>query len=189
MALIDRLARLFKADFHAVLDRIEEPEVLLKRAIREMEDELSASERRICALQLEQRQLLQRQSGIEQSLARLDEELGVCFDSGSDDLARALIKRKLEAQMFLRALGRHRETLEKTLHEQQARLDENRAQFDGMRQQAELLSAEAMAPGPGEFQFRAAAEFRVDEADVEVAMLREKQLRGRKFQTASSAKE
>src|SRR5687767_9840646 len=31
MALIDRLARLFQADLHAVLDRIEEPEVLLRQ--------------------------------------------------------------------------------------------------------------------------------------------------------------
>ena len=37
MALINRLSRLFKADFHAVLDQIEEPELLLKQAIREME--------------------------------------------------------------------------------------------------------------------------------------------------------
>ena len=40
MALITRISRLFQADFHAVLDRIEEPEQLLKQAIREMEDSL-----------------------------------------------------------------------------------------------------------------------------------------------------
>jgi phage shock protein A len=33
MALINRISRLFKADFHAVLDQIEEPEGLLKQAI------------------------------------------------------------------------------------------------------------------------------------------------------------
>ena len=31
MALINRVSRLFTADFNAVLDRIEEPELLLKR--------------------------------------------------------------------------------------------------------------------------------------------------------------
>ena len=36
MALINRMSRLFTADIHAVLDRIEEPNVLLKHAIREM---------------------------------------------------------------------------------------------------------------------------------------------------------
>ena len=41
MALITRVSRLFQADFHAVLDRIEEPEVLLRQAVREMEEELA----------------------------------------------------------------------------------------------------------------------------------------------------
>ena len=44
MALINRISRLFKADFHAVLDHIEEPEALLKQAIRDMEDDLAKTE-------------------------------------------------------------------------------------------------------------------------------------------------
>ena len=46
MALITRVSRLFQADFHAVLDRIEEPEVLLRQAVREMEEELARDEQR-----------------------------------------------------------------------------------------------------------------------------------------------
>ncbi len=45
MALITRVSRLFQADFHAVLDRIEEPEVLLRQAVREMEEELQDARR------------------------------------------------------------------------------------------------------------------------------------------------
>ena len=44
MTLITRLSRLFRADFHAVLDRIEEPETLLRQAIREMEEEIACQE-------------------------------------------------------------------------------------------------------------------------------------------------
>ena len=47
MALINRISRLFKADFHAVLDHIEEPEALLKQAIRDMEDDLAKTKQRI----------------------------------------------------------------------------------------------------------------------------------------------
>ena len=46
MALINRMSRLFTADVHAVLDRIEEPEALLKQAIREMEEEVQGAEQR-----------------------------------------------------------------------------------------------------------------------------------------------
>ena len=61
MELINRIARLFKADFHAVLDQIEEPEALLRQAIRDMEDELAVGLpdehcRWYCECQEEQRQ-------------------------------------------------------------------------------------------------------------------------------------
>ena len=46
MALITRVSRLFQADFHAVLDRIEDPEALLRQAVREMEEELAHDEQR-----------------------------------------------------------------------------------------------------------------------------------------------
>ncbi len=35
MAIVNRIRRLFHADVHAVLDIIEEPEAILKQAIRE----------------------------------------------------------------------------------------------------------------------------------------------------------
>lgn len=188
MALIDRLAKLFQADLHAVLDRMEEPGALLKHAVREMEAELAAGERRVRSLRQEQEQLTRRQSEIEQSLLRTDEELDICFDSANDELARALVRRKLEAQQLLRIVGRRREALEKALREQQAALDENRAQFESMRQKAELFDVESQAAAPaGNDPFvRGAFEFRVQDADVEVAMLREKQRRVRKSQSMPS---
>ena len=57
MALITRLSRLFQADLHAVLDRIEEPDTLLRQAMREMEEALDPDAQQIKRLQLEQGQL------------------------------------------------------------------------------------------------------------------------------------
>ena len=47
MAMMNRLTRLFQADFHAVLDRIEEPDALLHQALRDMEDALARDEHRV----------------------------------------------------------------------------------------------------------------------------------------------
>lgn len=192
MPLIDRLARLFQADLHAVLDRMEEPEALLKHAVREMEAELAAGERRVRCLRQEQEQLTLRQSEIEQSVLRTDEELDICFDSANDELARALVRRKLEAQQLLRVIGRRREALDKSLREQQAALDENRAQFESLRQKAELFAVEtdaAMQSAGGDPFVQGASGLRVQEADVEVAMLREQQRRARKSQAGPSSGE
>jgi phage shock protein A len=191
MALIDRLARLFQADLHAVLDRMEEPETLLKHAVREMEAELAACERRIRSLEQEREQLSQRRSGIEQSLLRVDEELDICFDSKNEELARTLVRRRLEAQLLLRAIEGRGEALEKTLREQRAALLENRAQFESLRQKSELLSSgssEGNTDDGGPFA-QSAPGFRVQDADVEIALLREKQRRVRKSQPMPSSGE
>ncbi|MGI9336876.1 MAG: PspA/IM30 family protein [Gammaproteobacteria bacterium] len=171
MALITRLSRLFRADLHAVLDRVEEPDVLLRQAIREMDEELEADQQRMKLLELEQGQLVARAGELERSLADLEEELNVCFDSGKDDLARRTIRRRLEAQRLLKFLGNKREALEQDLGELQARVAENRLRLDSMRQKSELLSEDNPDPRPEELW--AMADIAVHDEVVEVAFLRE----------------
>ena len=57
MALVTRLTRLFQADFHAVLDRIEEPDLQLRQAVREMQYALDHDQQRQQLLQHEAEQL------------------------------------------------------------------------------------------------------------------------------------
>ena len=179
MALVTRLSRLFKADFHAVLDRIEEPEALLKHAIREMEDELAASEQQIKRLRHEQEQWAARQSELEASSLELEEQLDVCFASGKDDLARALIRRKLEATRLLKTIAARRESGEKSLREASAANEENRISLASMKQKAELLSEDVSRPRGRYDEDIAWSKVATTVADdeVEVAFLREKQRR------------
>jgi phage shock protein A len=175
MALITRVSRLFQADLHAVLDRIEEPDLLLAQSIREMEEELVRDQQRVGPLQHEQRQLTAREADIGQSLDGLEEELDVCFESAKEDLARALIKRKLEALRYRKLLSGKRAALEQRLGELQSRIEENRERLEGMRQQAELLAGDDTS---GQEQWET-PDIRVRDEDVEVAFLREKQKRSR----------
>ena len=177
MALITRVSRLFQADFHAVLDRIEEPEVLLRQAVREMEEELSRDEQRSKFLTHELGQLTARESDLEQSLHEIEEQLDVCFDAGNDDLARTSIKRKLETQQFCKGLTRKRQTLQKTLEELDTGLKENRARLESMRQKAELLAEESERTRPADNWTLPGINVR--DEDVEVAFLREKKHRRR----------
>ena len=97
MALITRVSRLFRADFNAVLDRIEEPDMLLKQAVREMEDELAHDEQRLKAsLELEHERA--RRGALDRTLAGFEQELDVCFASGEEELARGVLRRRLETQ-------------------------------------------------------------------------------------------
>ena len=92
MALINRLSRLVKADFHAVLDNIEEPEQLLKQAIRDMEDNLAETEQRILLCANDQEALSVRRMELQNAIDEINAQLDLCFASEKDELARSLIK-------------------------------------------------------------------------------------------------
>jgi phage shock protein A len=171
MALINRMSRLLTADVHAVLDRIEEPDVLLKHAVREMEEELAHNEQRARKLAHEHEALDERQRKTEALLAQLGAELDVCFATGNDALARKVIKRRLETERLGGQVAERRAALAKEQAALQAAVIEQREQLDVMRQKVELLTAAA----PGD-DLRS-ADFGVGETEVEIAFLREREKR------------
>ena len=180
MALLNRVSRLFKADFHAVLDQIEEPETLLKQAIRDMEDEMAAGEQRIALCIQGQESLAARRREIAASAAELDQQLDLCFESGEDELARGVVRRKLEAGRLLKRLDAEIEANARFLDRHREQLDENRATLESLRQKAELIvSRVPSAGGAGDRDpvTRLARDLRVDDDEVEIAFLHEKAAR------------
>jgi phage shock protein A len=173
MALINRMSRLFTADVHAVLDRIEEPDVLLKHAIREMEDELAHSEQRVRQLEHERETLAERHRKVHAALADLLSQLDVCFANGNEELARKVVKRKLETEKLSQHVAERSASIAKELAERRKLVDEQRERLDVLRQKAELLAA---APSSGTDEWGRAS-FTVSEDEIEVALLRERQSR------------
>lgn len=176
MALINRVSRLFTADVHAVLDRIEEPGVLLKHALREMEDEVADAERHLRQLEQEHARLTDRQSKLRTALAELDEQVGIAFDSGNDGLARKLIKRRLETAKLDAHVAERRSALGKSIAECRAELSERREHLDVLRQKAELVVDEPRGAAADDW---GKPDFAVGDDEVEVAYLRERQKRTR----------
>ncbi len=183
MALINRISRLFKADFHAVLDQIEEPEQVLKQAIRDMEDDLAATEQRIKLGAHDQEALAVRKRELEAAIDELDAQLDLCFEADKDELAKSLIRKQLEAERLLKRLNSRHAANEKYLAEQRAMRDENRATVEGLRQKAELVAQRtpAQPEGPSEFDDIGwmARDMQVGDDEVEVAYLREKSRRAK----------
>jgi phage shock protein A len=178
MALINRVARLFRADFHAVLDQIEEPELLLRQAIRDMEGELSAADERLAALDREQSKLCARARDVESSLVDVDQQLDLSFRSGKDDLARGFVRRKLEAERLLKRLRGKIEESNDVLAEQRRQAEQNRLVLDSMRQKADLfIAGPARDHVDGDDTDWLTRDLRVGDDDVEIAFLQEKEAR------------
>lgn len=174
MTLITRISRLFRADLHAVLDRIEEPQALLRQALREMEEALARDAQ---ALRVQGRQHeahAAHEAELAAALRAVDGEIDLCFASGEETLARGLVKRKLEIGRGLQAVAAQRAALEAERAELQARIAENQGRLDTIRQKADALDGglDSLIDTPW-----AKFDGGVSAADVEVAWLREKQNR------------
>jgi phage shock protein A len=181
MVLINRMARLFTADLHAVLDRIEEPDVLLRQAVREMEDAVEQAERRTAALERERDTLAARRTQIEATLPELAAQMDLCFESGNEALARKLIRRRLEAQRRSRRLAERCDALGHALNETRAALAADRERLEHVRQKAELLAEQVdddVAAGARDpLRDAWSDDAAVGDDEVEVEFLRERRRR------------
>jgi phage shock protein A len=171
MALIARLSRLFQADMHAVLDKIEEPELLLNQAIREMEESIENDERQTRLWEHEQQQLVNKHDQLAETLTDLEGKLLLCFKSNKDDLARSLIKRKLETQQNKLLLTDKVAALKEKITRLTKKLAEHQTQLAGMKQKAEIfLDKNRVSSSNWENP-----PITVQDVDVEVTFLYEKQ--------------
>lgn len=175
MALITRIGRLFRADFNAVLDRIEEPDVLLKQALREMEDDLHNDTQHLKILEKECSQIEKNIKELDENFTQVNKELDVCFDSNETELARSQVKRKLEMQRFEKHLNQKLNFTEEKISELKSRIDENKSRFITMQQKLDLLVNEKTTVDVDEFSLN--LNMSVSDHDVDIAFLQEKQAR------------
>ena len=174
MALINRITRLFRADMHAVLDRLEEPDVLLRQSVREMEAALLDERRRCSLLQHEQVRLGRQLQELDASLQQLDAELDLCFESRQETLARERLRRKLETQRLHKALQDRQQELECEQRELETRLPQNESRLKAMQQKLDVLCTDTAADRAAPVM---AVNMSVPESELDVAFLREQQRR------------
>jgi phage shock protein A len=175
MALVTRLSRLFQADFHAVLDRIEEPDLQLRQAVREMQFALDQDQQRQQLLQHEADQLAKVVVSFNDKLCALDEELDICLAAKKDDLARDLVRRKLAAEKQLQARRDRAAAIDQQRQVLTRQIGEQAQQLAGMKQKLELLVKTDDPVPVGSFN----PTDTIRDEEIEIALLREKQKRSK----------
>jgi phage shock protein A len=175
MALVTRLSRLFQADFHAILDRIEEPDLQLRQAVREMQFALDQDRQRQQLLEHEAEQLDKAVGSIGDQLRALDEELDICLAANKDDLARDLLRRKLGAEKQLQATRERGVVIDRQRQTLTRQIDEQTQQLTSMQQKLELLVRGDDGGVAAGFSTMGA----IRNEEIEIALLREKQKRSK----------
>ncbi|MGB0132823.1 PspA/IM30 family protein [Dokdonella sp.] len=176
MALISRLTRLFRADAHAVLDRLEEPDILLRQAVREMENEVERNSQALKALDLDYQHAHARATELETSIAGISSELDLCFEAGNEKLIRMLLRRRLEGERLLAHLGQRLGRLQGEKNDRGRNLDEQRQQLESMRQKAAAFEVES-ATAHRDTTVWGQPDLNIADSDVDLALLREQQQR------------
>ena len=138
MTLITRLGRLFRADLNAVLDGLEEPAALLKQALRDMEEIVAGEDVEHSRLSHEATRLTQALEDGKARTMALDDELSLCLAANKDELARNLVRRKLEAARHEAALNERQQTLRDAQSRLAAHIREHRQRLDALRAQAAM---------------------------------------------------
>jgi phage shock protein A len=156
---------------NAVLDKIEEPELLLKQAILDMEESITVGDRQLRFWENEQQQLISKHDALTQSLTELGDKLALCFKSEKDDLARSLLRQKLETQQSLKSLTAKMSALKEKASSLSMQLTEHKTQLAGMKQKAEIFLDESRV-NPSAWETSSAT---VRDEDIEIAFLAEKQ--------------
>lgn len=176
MALMSRLTRLFRADAHAVLDRLEEPDILLRQAVREMENEVERGTQVLRTLELDYQHAHARATELETSIAGISGELDLCFEAGNEKLIRMLLRRRLEGERLLAHLGQRLGRLQSSRIEHSRSIDEQRQRLESMRQKAAAFDVES-ACERRDSTIWGQPDLNIAESDVDLALLREQQQR------------
>tara|TARA_Y100000589_G_scaffold332118_3_gene389465 strand:+ start:11092 stop:11793 length:702 start_codon:yes stop_codon:yes gene_type:complete len=175
MTIISRMVRLIKADVHGVMDSIEEPALLLKQALRDMEAEhLLLCQERDRLLQ-EQQCLQKRRRRIQQDLLSLQEDLDLCLGQGNDDLARSLLRKQLLAQREAAWCDDQLQASQQGADDLERQLQVQRQELERIRQRAGSLPRDSGAGCQPATAYAGSVDRDViTEADVELALLKAK---------------
>jgi len=177
MALITRLSRLIRSDLNAVLDRLEEPDILLAQALRDMQQALADNERALAALERDRQRLAQRRQRLSRRKAAAATELDICLDADQDDLARSLLRRGLEQERLDALLCQRERDLDSRIDALNETLSQRRRRLETLRAQARLFDDSAVPDEQPTGSFAGDALAPIRDAEVEIALLAAKRRR------------
>ncbi|MBZ5508082.1 MAG: PspA/IM30 family protein [Acidobacteriia bacterium] len=137
MALLERVSTLIRANLNDLIDKAENPEILIKQVILDMENQLLQVKTQVAIAIADQHLLEKKQKENEEKIADWNRKAEMAVGKKQDDLARAAIERSLHYQQmtenFTQQVADQQlqvETLKNALNKLQQKLEEARSRCD-----------------------------------------------------------
>jgi phage shock protein A len=132
-SIFKRISDVLAANLNELIDRVEDPERMVKQIIREMEDNIRLAEEGVIDAVASEKQLLKDLEHHRQQSAEWQQRAAEALRASKEDLARAALGRKKEHDQIVKTLepsweaARHTgEQLKTQLHALEAKLEEAR---------------------------------------------------------------
>ncbi len=107
----NRVKRLFRAVFGGLIDKAEDPELVLQQVIRDMRDKVPQMNENVAQVMATQKLLEKEVANLEREITDLDAKIKAAIKQGRDDIAKTYISSLQEKQT---SLERSREQLEQS---------------------------------------------------------------------------
>jgi phage shock protein A len=180
MTLIARIGRLVKADIHHVLDCIEEPEVILKQALREMVEELERDDEKLCRLNEAEIGANMRIEQTRKTVSEAGQQIETAFQNHEESLSKAFIRKRLVSQKLITQIQEELEGVALQRLELQKRMAERKAKLIEITEKARLFEAARLTEERRQmdrFMSVRSGGVMVTEEEVELAFLEEQRIR------------
>jgi phage shock protein A len=141
MTLITRLTRLIKADLHGILDGLEEPEEVIKQAIRDMEEDIATQERRLEELRAVLQRLAREAQGTTATMQEIEQQIDLCFAAENEPLAKNLLRKRLEMARRAKSITRAQDETRAQSDELATRIATQKAQLASVVQKLKAYEA------------------------------------------------
>ncbi len=133
MAIIGRIVKIFKADIHGVMDRLEDQGLLLKQYLRDMEEALNCKAARLQKMKASCNQGLQDLNRYKQQMETLEHDLTMAVRKDKDDIARMLIRKMKPLENLCNELSRHVKALDEEITQFENHLQQQRFKYEQLK--------------------------------------------------------
>jgi phage shock protein A len=143
--LSGRMSSVVKAKISHVLDRAEDPAETLDYSYEKQLEQLQNVKQGIADIATAKKRLQSQKTNVDEQIAKLDDQARQAMATGREDLARAALERKLQAQGEMQSFDQHVAQLE---DQQQQLIDSEKklqAKVEAFRTKKEVVKAEYSA--------------------------------------------
>jgi phage shock protein A len=143
--LMGRASNVVKAKFSKMLDRAEDPNVMLDYSYEQLLQQLQNVKRGVADVVTAKKRLQMQTEGLEQSVVKLETQARQALGAGREDLARQALERKSAVQQQLQGLDAQVQQLEAQQEKLVAAERQMQTKIEAFRTQKEVMKAQYSA--------------------------------------------